>query len=128
MNIDKIKYYIKSIFEIIRKNEMRILPGNLAFFVLLSIPPLLTLIGLIGAQFSSSLEVILNFISNTLPKDVVNLLFPILNNVATRPSNMIIYLILGFITASNGANSLIISSNTLYDVEGKNSILRKIKS
>lgn len=126
--IKKLTDYIKRIIEVTRRNEMRILPGNLAFFIILSIAPLLTLVGLIGAQFSEPLESIVNFLSNTLPKDVINLLSPVINNVVSSPTNMLFYLIIGFITASNGAHSVIIASNTLYDVKSNSVIFRRVKA
>ena len=39
---------VRKVIDIIRKPEMRILPGQLAFFLVLSLIPLLALVGAIG--------------------------------------------------------------------------------
>jgi len=43
MNITK--RYIKKLIKIIKKPEMKILPGHLAFFLVLSLIPIITMIG-----------------------------------------------------------------------------------
>lgn len=126
--INKIKRYLLKIFEIIRKNEMRILPGNIAFFLILSLVPIVTLIGMIGVNFTDTFDRIINFINMYLPKDVVDLLLPFFKNANDNQYNVLVYLLVGFATVSNGAHSIIIASNTLYDVENRNVIFRRIKA
>ena len=50
--MDRIKSVFKNLLEIIGKNEMRILPGNLAFFLVLSVVPIITLVGFIASFFN----------------------------------------------------------------------------
>ena len=126
--IKKYKEYFLNIIRIIRRNEMRILPGNIAFFLILSIVPLITLVGILGSNFTDAFDKIIEFINMALPKEVVNLLLPFFRNASSSDSNIVIFLILGFITASNGAQSIIIASNTLYNVENKNVVFRRIKA
>ena len=45
-----LKSYLKRILDLITRPEMKILPGQLAFFLVLSIFPLLTLYGYIGSK------------------------------------------------------------------------------
>ena len=52
----KIKNYLKKLYGIITTPSMSYLPGNLAFFLVLSIFPILTLIGVIASQFSINIE------------------------------------------------------------------------
>ncbi len=124
----KIKDYFGKLFKIIRRNEMRILPGNIAFFIMLSIVPIITLAGILGANFTNSFSKIIDFLSIALPKEVMDLLLPFLKNTLSHNYNAIIYLITGFVMASNGANSIIIASNTLYEVESTNYFFRRIKA
>lgn len=126
--VHKFSTYAKKIVEISRKDEMKILPGNIAFFLILSIIPIITLVGLAGANFSYSMSQIIEFVTKTFPKDVVNLLLPFIKTAQQSRDNMPIYLLLGFIMASNGAHSIIIASNALYDVEDKNYLFRRIKA
>ena len=51
-----IKKYIKRLYKVIRKNEMRILPGQIAYFIVLSIIPLVSLIGYIASLFSIDVD------------------------------------------------------------------------
>ena len=46
------KKYFKRMFDIFMKPEMMILPGQLAFFIILAIFPLLTLIGYVGSNIT----------------------------------------------------------------------------
>ena len=126
--VNKLKNYLTKIFKITRKNEMRILPGNIAFFIMLSIVPAITLAGVIGVHFTDSFSQVINFINLTLPKGVSSILLSFLENAVVKNYNVFVYLLLGFIIASNGANSIIIASNTLYDVENKNYVFRRIKA
>lgn len=120
----RIKRILKRLFVIIRDPAMLFLPGNLAFFLVLSIFPILTLVGVIASFFSISID--LSSITNLLPKDVVDIL--ILNTVIKGfDTNVGLFMIFGFIIASNGADALVIASNTLYGIPNNNYLKRRIK-
>jgi len=53
--MDKVKLILKKLYKIIRKQEMNILPGQLAFFLVLSIIPMLTLVAYLFTTFSISI-------------------------------------------------------------------------
>ncbi len=125
--MNHIKDYIHKLMEIIRKEELRILPGNIAFFLVLSIIPIITLIGLICSLFSISLVDITNLLSELIPKQVDDILTPFLSGAA-KPENLIWYFILGFILASNGSHSIIVASNTLYQIKNEPYLKRRIKA
>ena len=55
---------------------MLILPGNLAFFLVLSVIPIIVLIGLIASTFSISLDSVINFVSHNLPAQVAEIITP----------------------------------------------------
>lgn len=122
----QLKEYLKKLIKLITKDEMRILPGNIAFFLVLSIIPIITLLGIIGSMFSISLIDITKMLNEFIPQDVEKLLLPFFT--ATKSGNMIIYFILGFFLASNGAHSIIVASNTLYDTNNSNYIKRRVKA
>jgi len=124
--IKKIKTYILDLWHILRLPEMLILPGNLAFFLVLSIAPLITLFGLISSTLSLSTESIINFFGSVLPSSVIDILVPFLNS--GFDTGNLIFIIVGFYVASNGTDSLIIASNVLYKTEHSNYVKRKVKA
>ena len=71
--IKKVKRGIVKLLKIISKQEMRILPGQIAFFLILSIFPLITILGLLMSLFAISFDSILNFAREILPLQVVNI-------------------------------------------------------
>lgn len=125
--IDKFKIFIKRVYEIIKKPEMRILPGQLAFFLLLSIIPLFAIIAAVASEFSLSIELLIKLINDNLPKEVADFIIQIIGGKSIS-INIIIFCISGFILASNGPHSMIISSNMLYKVKDKDFLTRRIKA
>lgn len=120
------KKYFKKIYKTIMIDEMRILPGNIAFFLILSIMPIITLIGIIGSFFSLSMSDVITFLEELIPKDVSTLLYPFLSS--KTESNHIMFMLVGIIVASNGPHAIILASNTLYGVENSDFVKRRIKS
>lgn len=125
--MDRIKSVFKNLLEIIGKNEMRILPGNLAFFLVLSVVPIITLVGFIASFFNIDLNMIINAMQNTFPKEVSELLIPFISGKGID-INVGISMITGFIIASNGAHSIIVASNTLYNIPNDDYLKRRIKA
>lgn len=125
----KIINKFKKLYRIIRKPEMEILPGHLAFFLVLSIIPIILLLVIMAAQFSISLDVTVNFITENFPKDVADILVPFFkNNNLEFGLNEFIVASIGLFIASNGIYSVIVSANALYKEEGSNAFKRRIKS
>lgn len=122
------KQFLNSFLEISTRPAMRILPGNLAFFLVLSFAPIITLIALLASRFSIPLLSFLNDFEYMLPKDLFQIFAMFLSGGNPPTGSLMIYLLIGFITASNGAHSIIIASNTLYDIEQDSYIKRRIKA
>lgn len=122
----RIKNYFKKLFKILKRNEMSILPGQLAFSLVLSFFPLLSIVGVICSFFSLSLSDMLDFMMGVLPTDVFNLLKGSLE--AQISGVNILYILLGIFLASNGLRSVISSCNTLYNLKNKNDAFRWIKA
>lgn len=120
----RIKNILKRLITIIRDPAMLFLPGNLAFFLVLSIFPILTLVGLIASFFSISIDI--SSITSLLPSNVVDILLPYAAGKGFD-SNVGLFMIIGFVIASNGADALVIASNTLYDIPHSNYLKRRIK-
>lgn len=120
------KKFLADLWQVIRLPEMLILPGNLAFFLILSLAPILTLFGMIASSLSLSTSSITNALGNIVPSGVMDILLPFFNSGLSF-SNFV-FIFVGFFVASNGPDSLIIASNILYKNKPKNYIYRRIKA
>lgn len=121
------KRYIKKLINIIKKPEMKILPGHLAFFLVLSLIPIITLSGYVASLFNVSVETVINLMSDTLPSEVNKILIPFINGDG-MDFNVGFSMIMGYVVASNGAHSIIVSCNTLYKLEHTSYLKRRIKA
>lgn len=119
--------YVKNFKHIIKQPEMRILPSTLAYYLFMSIIPTLAIIAALCSQFQVSTMNLSNVFNVILPKPVEDVLLSIFNSI-DKNSISIWFIILGFILASNGADSIIITSNTLYEIENKGFLERRIKA
>lgn len=124
---ERFQVFFKNIKETMKKPEMRILPGQLAFFLLLSIIPLFALIGVIASKLSLSIENLITAISGNVPKEATDFITDIISGKDIS-INVIIFYISGFILASNGTHSMIIGSNILYNIKDKDFLTRRIKA
>ena len=72
-----LKGYSKRIFDLIMRPEMKILPGQLAYFLILSIFPLLTLIGYIGSKITMLSVPLASIVVKFLPSSLNSILLPL---------------------------------------------------
>ncbi len=125
--MEKARGFFKNIITLIKKPEMRILPGQLAFFLLMSLIPSIALIGALATSFSIPVDTITLNINESVPKEIAE----ILTNFVTGEGlnfNIIVFFISTFILASNGTHSMIITSNEIYKIEPKDILSRRIKA
>ena len=120
------KNKIEKFKELIFAREMSILPGNLAFSFFMAIIPIITLIFYICTQFHLPMDIINNFLSETFPQGVVDLLQPVLTNSISMDS--VITLVIGLTVAANGCNAIIVASNTIYGLDNSTFLKRMIKA
>lgn len=119
--------FIRKAIAIIKRPDMRILPGQLAFFLVLSMIPLLALVGTIGSKLGLSMTSFRNALESTVPDAVINTLFPA-DATTGLNFNVIVFFIAAFLLASNGAYSVITTSNRIYQVEDNSEIRRRSKA
>lgn len=123
----RFKNFFKKFLKTIRRPEMAILPGQLAFFFVLSVVPIVTLI----TYFASYLHVSVNFVSNFLAKafsaDIANLVRPMIQGQAMS-WKFFVTLFIGFFIASNGADSIIVTSNAINGTPNTSYLRRRIKA
>lgn len=120
------KRKLKSFINILLLNELRILPGNLAYSFFLAIIPILSLIFYVVTTFNLPSDIIQNFITVTFPSGVSELLQPIFDTKMTL--NSLLPICLGIFVAANGCNAIIIASNTIYDFKNASYLRRMIKA
>ena len=125
--MNKIKTNVIKLYEIISTPSMSYLPGNLAFFLVLSIFPILTLIGVIASKFSINVSSLVNIINTALPGNVAEVLAAFIEGKGFD-TNIGIFMIIGFFLASNGAKAIILASNNLYGFPNSDYISRRIKA
>lgn len=125
--MDKLKVFFKKVVNEVKKPEMRILPGQLAFFLLLSIIPLIAMMAAVASQFSLSIESLINGIEANLPKEISDFILQIINE-KNITINIVMFIIIALVLASNGPHSMIIGSNMLYKIKNKDYLTRRIKA
>lgn len=125
--LKKIKYYFKRLYGIIITPEIRVLPGHLAYFFVLSVVPTVTLLGYIATFFGVPISSIGEFLKNSFTAETASLFSP---NLVGKSFDLRILslIIIGYFIASNGAHSIILSSNRVYNIKDENFIKRRIKA
>lgn len=122
----KARTFARKMIDMITTPEMRVLPGQLAFFIVMSLIPLIALSRMILSYIGVPISEI--FLGSAIPKDVAT----VINNIDSHSQgvniNLITFLILGFVLASNGAHSMIITSNEIYKLDSSDWLRRRIKA
>lgn len=125
--LEKLKSFFKNLISIMKRKEMLILPGHLAFYFVLSIVPIITIIFFVATSFNLSLNVITNFIEVNFSKEVLEVIYPILDNTSFAVGN-VVFLCIAFFLASNGFDSIIIASNAIFNLNNSKYFRRRIKA
>ena len=123
----KIKKYFKKLFKLLSKPEMAILPSNIAFNLILAIIPILTIIVLIASTFDISIDLVTKLIKGMMPEQVSNVIIDVISGKGFDRT-IGLYNILAFILASNGTYAIITASDTLYKIDNKDKIKKRISS
>ena len=125
--MEKAREFILKIFRYLMRPEMRILPGQLAFYLVMTIIPLLALIVTIAAALSISVETVRIAISESVPIGLANILNGIISGDGIN-FNIIVFYFSAILLASNGTYSMINTSNEIYKVKPKNILSRRGKA
>lgn len=123
----RVRKFIKNFINAITQPEMLILPGQLAFFFFLSVVPIITIISYGATFLNLPMDFISAFIENAFGANTKELIMPMVTG-ASIDLRYIIFLIIGFTIASNGASSIIITSNTIYNIKDSGFIKRRLKA
>lgn len=123
----RVRTFCRKVLDNIKRPEMRVLPGQLAFFFVVSLIPIVALVGAIASSFSLSVSSLTNTLEEILPSSVTAILFPIISGEGLN-FNMAVFFFSAFLLASNGAHSMIIASNTIYKIKDDDFLKRRIKA
>lgn len=122
---------VRALFSRIKKNialpEMKILPGQLAFFFFLTLVPIAALTLSIISNLHISTSVINSMMESQLPNTIVDFVKYLASSEGAH-INTIIFFISALILASNGTYSMIIASNQIYKVKNRGFIYDRIKA
>ena len=121
------KDFISNVWLVLQRPELIILPGQLAFFFVLSIVPTFTLL----SYFSSSLHMSTNFVYSFLTKALNPNIASLVSNTLLNSDlgvRFYVSLILGYYLASNGAASMIVTSNAIYGIKDSGFFKRRLKA
>ncbi|MGI6106297.1 MAG: YihY/virulence factor BrkB family protein [Raoultibacter sp.] len=116
----------KELLAIWDESTVKLLPAHLAFFSVLSIAPVLIILFFAAQYFSLPIEKLLSPLESSLPDAILALFAPTEQKASTMSVG--IWLIVALFIGSNGLNSLITGSDSLYGFEGPNVIAKRLKA
>ena len=117
---------IKTTFlSILKKPEMQILPGQIAFYFLMSIIPIAAITTAVASYITKDFNFV-QTLSSVVPKAFSDILISLSSNMEV--SGVFLVIILYVLLASNAPSSIIIASNMLYGVKQPRFINLKVKS
>lgn len=107
--------------------DMAILPGQLAFFFILSLVPTITILVYFASFLNISINDVMSYFDISINSTILEMLTPYIQNTDFS-SSLIILLVVGTYLASNGTNSMIIVANNIYGIEQKSYVERRVKA
>ena len=125
--MEKARETTVKILNLLMKPEMRILPGQLAFYLVMTLIPLVALIATFAAALSISMDTVRLAILEYVPSAVGGILENVISGNGIN-FNIIIFYFSALLLASNGPYSMINVSNEIYKVNPKNMISRRLKA
>lgn len=121
----KIIKTIKNFLKILNQPEMQVLPGQLAYNMLISFVPILAICATIISNFISNFN-LTNIINDYLPNSLAQIIIPL---ITTNENTSILIVVLGYIfMATKAPKSIIISSNSLYKIKEDNNLKINLKA
>lgn len=121
------KTFFQRFWDAFWRPEMLILPGQITFFLFLSLVPTITVIGYVCSYLNISNDLIATVLSNSIGINFSNLLTPIITDTKITPT-FFITLGFGYFIASNGMSSIIVASNTIYGIKDQGFFKRRLKA
>ena len=123
----KAKRYFYDIIDAVKRPEMNILPGNLAYFIVLALIPIITIIVYVASLFSISIDLVIELINKVIPDGVAKIVVDAISGKGFDES-VGLFIVLALIISSNGTYAMIKASNALYKIENAEEMKDRIKS
>ncbi len=125
--MNRVKFYIRRVFHTFNQMEMRILPGNIAFFFVLAMIPIVTIVVVIAASFGISIDSVISLVKSFVPEEAGGIIIEVISGKGFD-SSVGTFLVIALISASNGTYAIINASNALYHVDDRDVLKDRIKS
>ena len=124
---EKIKGSIEKNYNLMNTPLMSILPGQISFFVVLSIIPLASIFMMIMSKLSLSYNTIANVINHYIPSKLSVVILSILEQQKVGALDLF-FIITAFYLASKATHSIIVASTQIYNGKQKDFITTRIKA
>lgn len=124
---EKIKGRIDENIKLMNTPLMSILPGQISFFVILSLIPLASLLVMLASKLSLSFEAVTNFINHYLPIGLASSILMIFEQQTVGTLD-IVFIITAFYLAAKATHSIIIASTQIYNGKQKDFFRTRIKA
>lgn len=120
---------IKKVYNIYKKPAFTGLSGELAFFFIWSLVPLVIVLGKISGLLQVSLDLLSEYINEYTVPEFAELVSPYLKTDIEFSFSMVTFLIFALYASSKSTQSVMRTSNYIYDVDHEtNFIKRKIRA
>lgn len=124
---EKIRGRIKENIKLMSTPLMSILPGQISFFVILSIIPLASILAMLISKLSFNFEAVTDFVSHYLPSGVTSMILLIFEQQKVTSFDLF-FIIAAFYLAAKATHSIIIASTQIYSGEQKDFVRTRIKA
>ncbi len=124
---EKIKGSIRQNIALMNTPLMSILPGQISFFVILSIIPLASILVMIVSKLSLSFDSISTFITHYLPSGVADVLLSIFEQQQAGVFD-VVFIITALYLAAKATHSVIVASTQIYNGKQRDFLRTRIKA
>lgn len=121
----RIKKTVKNFLKILKQPEMQVLPGQLAFNMLMSLIPILAICVSIISYFISNFN-LSSTINTYLPASLAEVIIPFI--ITKEGTSIFIVFFAYIIMATKAPKSIIITSNNLYKIKEDNNLKINLKA
>ena len=123
----RIKHFLHYLYISIKRPEMEVLPGNLAFFFMMMIIPLLTIMGIVISNIDVGQASVYDALMANFPPNIASMIISISGDSSSSIGLWALFTT-SLLLASNGTYSMIVASNSIYGIKKSNYLINKIKS
>ncbi len=123
----KFKRFLKNLGEILKRPEMEVLPGQLAYFFIMSLVPAITIVSYAASFLSLSLDDMAAYFNWNINSGVMSMLTPVLETNEFHMGLIVLFIICIYFV-SNGTNSIIVAANSIYGIKSDSILRRRLKS